>query len=116
MFLPIRGFHNLGQSRPLRPPDQFQDLRALALGARRAGFLGVGGFGLLASLGFVFAEALAFPPLAAFWPLGAPFFGLAPFFEEAFSGATCARCSPTVAAFSVIVVSTFVMVVNPSCA
>jgi hypothetical protein len=29
---------------------------------------------------------------------------LAPFFEEAFSGATCAPCSATVAAFSVIVV------------
>src|ERR1700682_2330975 len=53
MFLPIRGFHDLGQGRPLGPPDQFQDLRALALG-RRAGFLGLGGrFGLLAGLGFL---------------------------------------------------------------
>jgi hypothetical protein len=44
MFLPIRGFHNLGQARPLGPPDQPQDLCALALGARRAGFLSLGGF------------------------------------------------------------------------
>jgi len=34
MFLPIRGFHNLGQGRPLGPPDQFQDLCALAFSAR----------------------------------------------------------------------------------
>src|ERR1700687_4074609 len=47
MFLPIRGFNDLGQGRPLGPPDQLQDPCALALGARRAGFLRLGGFGLL---------------------------------------------------------------------
>ncbi len=49
--LPSSCFHNLGQTRPLGPPDQVQDLCALALGARRAGSLGLGGFGLLAGLG-----------------------------------------------------------------
>ena len=39
-------------------------------------------------------------PLAAFWPLGAPFFLLAPFFEEAFFGATCAPWAATAAALS----------------
>src|SRR5450631_716277 len=62
-----------------------------------------------------FGEAVALP-FPAFWPLGAPFFWLAPFFEEAFFGATCAPCSATVAAFSVTVASAFVMVVNPFCA
>jgi hypothetical protein len=33
---------------------------------------------------------LGLAPFAAFWPLGAPFFSVAPFFEEAFSGADCA--------------------------
>jgi hypothetical protein len=51
--LPIPRLLNLGESRPLRPADQFQDLRALALGARRAGFLGVGGFGFFAGLGLL---------------------------------------------------------------
>jgi hypothetical protein len=104
MFLPIRGFLDLGQRCSLGPPDQSQDHGALALGARRAGFLGVGGHGAF------------LPPFAAFWPLGAPFFWVVPLFEEAFSGATCAPCSATVAAFSVIVASAFVIVVNPFCA
>ncbi len=91
MFLPIRGFHDLGQARPLRPPDQFQDLCALALGARRA--VSLAGAGL------------------AFLPALAPFFWLAPFFEEVFSGATCPPCSATVAALSLIVASTFVTVI-----
>src|SRR5437667_12322633 len=42
-----------------------------------------------------FLPALAFAPLAFFWPLGAPFFWLAPFFEGANSRATCAPCSAT---------------------
>ena len=90
MFLPIRGFHDLGNGRPFGPPDQFQNPCALPLGARLAGFLSMGGFGsLLADRGFLFRAALALP-LAAVWPLGAPFFGVARFFEEAFSGAPCA--------------------------
>src|ERR1700720_4322669 len=74
------------------------------------------GLAFLTALASFFREAFALPPLAAFWPLGAPFFWVAPFFEEAFCGATCAPCSATVAAFSVIVTSAFVMVVNPFCA
>src|SRR5260370_30299957 len=59
MFLPIRGFHDLGQSRSLGPPDQFQDLCAFALGARRASFFSLDGFGLLAVAPFFGAAALA---------------------------------------------------------
>ena len=44
------------------------------------------------------------------------FFWVAPFFEDAFSGATVAPCSATVAGFSVAVASALVMVVNPFCA
>src|SRR5262249_34277126 len=52
--LPIRVLHDLGQRRALGPSDQLQDLRALALRARGAGFLG-GGFGRpLAGLGILF--------------------------------------------------------------
>ena len=54
---------------------------------------------------FFGAAALALAPLAVFWPLGAPFFWLAPFFEGAFSGATCAPCSATAAAWVVSVAS-----------
>jgi hypothetical protein len=50
------------------------------------------------------ASFLAFAPLFAF---GAPFFCLALFFERAFSGATAAPCSATVAALSLV--STFVI-------
>jgi len=47
--------------RPLWPPDQFQDLCALALGARRAGFLGVGGLGRLRSgFGSLLRRGLSF--------------------------------------------------------
>src|SRR6266852_4099342 len=63
----------------------------------------------LSALASFFGAALAFPPLAAFWPLGAPFFWLACFFEEAFSGATCAPCSATVAA---VLVSALVMLIS----
>src|SRR6266852_1060272 len=100
MFLPIRGFHDLGQRRSLGPPDQFQDLCSLALAARRAGFLGLASLAFLPALASFFGAALALP-VAAFWPLGATFFWVAPFFEEAVCGATCVPCSPTVAAFSV---------------
>src|ERR1041385_1163097 len=41
---------------------------------------------------------LALPPLAFFWPMGASFFRVARFFEEACSGATVAPCSATFAA------------------
>src|ERR1039458_1211294 len=52
---------------------------------------------LLAGADFFGAAALALPPLAVFWLLGAPFFWLAPFFEDPFSGATVAPCSATAA-------------------
>src|ERR1039458_4621135 len=62
---------------------------------------GPSAFGLAAFLaGAIFglaAAALGFPPLARFWLVGAPFLGLAPFFEEPFSGATCAPCVATAA-------------------
>src|SRR5579871_169743 len=54
--------------------------------------------GLLAFLAAFFGAAA----LADFLALGASFFWLAPFFEEAFSGATWAPCSATVAAFSLV--------------
>src|ERR1017187_2666220 len=52
----------------------------------------------VAFLGFAVGGALGLPALAALWPLGAFFFGLAPFFEEAFCGATSAPCAATAAA------------------
>src|SRR5580658_5447428 len=53
---------------------------------------------LRAGLAAFFAAALALARLAVFWPLGAPPFLVAPFFEGAFSGATGAPCSATAAA------------------
>src|SRR5216110_981881 len=64
---------------------------------------------LLALASFFGAAALGLPPLAIFWPLGAPFFGAEPFFEEAFSGATVAPCSATVAT---VLASALVMLVS----
>jgi hypothetical protein len=62
---------------------------------------------LFAALGafaaaFLVAAAFGLALFAPFWPLGAPFFRLAPFVEEAFSGASCAPCAATVAAVSVV--------------
>ena len=61
---------------------------------------------LRASVAPFFAPArgalAAFVGLALFLALGAPFFWVARFFEEAFAGATCAPCSATVAALSLI--------------
>jgi hypothetical protein len=62
-----------------------------------AAFLAGVAFLRLAALG-----ALGLPPLAIFWRGGAPFFALAAFFEEAFSGATVAPCSATAPAVSVV--------------
>jgi hypothetical protein len=70
MFLPIRGFHDLGQGHPLGPANQRQDFRALALSAGRAGFLGMGGFGLLAGLGLLLRRGFGFAALGGFLPLG----------------------------------------------
>ena len=104
--LPVGSLLDLGQGRALGPSDQFENLCALALGARGAGVLG-GLRGLLGRLaGFVGAAALA--PLAGFLPLGASFLGLAHFFEAAFIGASVAPCSATAAAVSVVVASVVV--------
>ena len=74
--------------------------RGPALSSVLAAFLGLGAFlAAVVFLAVAVAVALGLLPLALFWPLGAPFFGLAPFFEEAFSGATCAPCSATAAVF-----------------
>src|SRR5215472_16964888 len=54
---------------------------------------------LLGLASFFGVAALVLAPLAVFWPLGASFFWLAPFFEEAVSGATGAPCSATAAVF-----------------
>src|ERR1035438_3386963 len=81
--------------------------RGPALSCTLAAFLALGAF-----LG---AVALGLPPLALFWPLGAPFFVLAPFFEKAFSDATFAPCSATAAAFSVVsAFSVVIFVRSPS--
>src|SRR6202167_4451564 len=66
--------------------------------------------GALASL---LRAGLVLAPLAAFSPLGAPPFLVAPFFEGAFSGATGAPCSATAAAWVVSVAWLFFMVFNP---
>src|SRR5579863_2059468 len=69
-----------------------------------ASFLRAGLVAFLATLApFFGAAALALAPLAVFWLLGAPFFWVAPFFEGAFSGATCAPCSATAAVLVVVV-------------
>src|SRR5262249_40091175 len=69
---PVRGFHELGERRALGSPDQFQDLRALALGAGRLRLLGGGGLGsLFASLGvFLRRGGLGFAALGCFLALG----------------------------------------------
>src|SRR6202167_3904538 len=71
--------------------------------------------GLAAFLDVFFGAGLALAPLAVFWPLGAPFFWLAPFFEGSFSGATCAPCSATAAAWLVSVALVFFLVLNLCC-
>ena len=76
------------------------------LSARGAVALGLAAF-LLALASFFGAAALGLAPLAVFWPLGAPFFRVAAFFEAAFAGATGAPCSATAAALSLV--SAFVM-------
>src|SRR5579872_30297 len=64
---------------------------------------------LLALAAFFCAVALVLAPLAVLWPWGAPFSRLAPFFDRALSGATCAPCSATVAVFAAALASVFVI-------
>src|SRR5678809_1556922 len=65
----------------------------------------------LPALAFFLAAGFVLASLAGCCPLGAPFLWLAPFFEGAFSGATVAPCSATVAAVLVAVASAFFIVV-----
>src|ERR1035438_7921820 len=50
-------------------------------------------------------------PLATFWPVGAPFFWVAAFFEESVSGAPGAPCAATVAALSLVLAFAFFILV-----
>src|SRR5437762_6300360 len=65
---------------------------------------------LLVLADFLGGVGLALPPLAFFWPLGAPVFRVACFFEEACSGATVAPCSAT---FAAVLASALVILVSP---
>src|ERR1019366_6453022 len=79
---------------------------ALLLSARGAVALACAG---LAAFLLALASFLRVASLTLFLTLGVPFFWLAPFFEEVFSGAPCAPCAATVAAVSLVFA--FVMVV-----
>src|SRR5258708_2895389 len=94
-------------SRTLSPLPSSRRVPACWARGALCAFLGLGSCG---------AAALALP-WAFFWPLGAPVFLVAAFFEVAFSGATCAPCAATAAACSVVVVSAVDMVIlDPFCA
>jgi len=100
--LPIRGRPDLGQGRALGVQSA-PGSSPLAVGVRRCCLLGMCGLsGLLVGLGLLLRRGCRGLPLAGLWRLGAACFGLAPFFEEAFSGATVAPCGATTAAFSAL--------------
>jgi hypothetical protein len=120
--LPGRGFHDLGEGGTLGPLQQCQDGGGLAALANTRAF-GFGAFlGALAAflaggafLGLAVLVALGLPALTIFWRLGAPFFALAAFFEEAFSGATVTPCPATAPAVSVVAAfSVVIFVQSPS--
>src|SRR5579864_3266993 len=72
---------------------------------------------LRAFASFFGAAALALAPLAAFRPVGAPFFRVAPFFKEAVSGATFAPGAAAAAVFSVVVPAvSLIFLLVPFCA
>jgi hypothetical protein len=78
--------------------------RSFVLGARRLGFLrGLRGPRFLGGCGLGALDR-------ASWPLGVSFFGLASYFESAFTGATGAPCAATAAVVSGLVASAFVTV------
>ena len=104
--LPARGFHDLGQSRTLTRFIIARTSAFLLLRASVARFCVPARRALPAFLG-----SAAFVPFLA---LGAPFVLVASLFEGAFSGATCAPCSATVAALSLV--SAFVMLLILFCA
>src|SRR5436190_1579491 len=78
-------------------------------------FLPAGLAAFLPVLAFFFAAGFVLAPLATRWPLGAPFCWLAAFFEAAFSGATVAPCSATLAAVSVALLASacFMVILVP---
>jgi len=97
--LPSRGFHDLGQHPAAGLLQQVQDLGGFAALAHAVSFRlrGLGCFGGLLGRGrFLGRGGLVLLPLALFWLLGARFFEVAVFFEEAFSGATAAFWLPWV--------------------
>jgi hypothetical protein len=80
MFLPRRCFIISARLAPLGRPISSRIFAPL-LSARGvlASLAGVDFAAFFPALASFFGEALALPPLAAFWPLGAAFLGLAPF-------------------------------------
>src|SRR5271155_1507219 len=56
----------------------------------------------LAAFFAALAAFLGLAPLAVSWPLGAPFFWVAAFFEAAFAGATGAPCFATAGGWGVL--------------
>src|ERR1017187_7764023 len=96
----------LGRRRRSRTMAFFENSRGTLASFTLAAFL-------LVTFSFACFFGAALDCLAAFFArllaLGAPFFWLASFFEEAFSGATGAPCSAT-AAVSVVLDSAFFMV------
>jgi hypothetical protein len=77
---------------------------------------GLAAFSFLAPLVRLPGATAFVAPLAALWPLGAPFFWLAAFFEGAFSGAVLGACSATVAALSLVSAFVICVVVILFCA
>jgi hypothetical protein len=119
MFLPIRSFLDLGQGRPPWLPYQFLSVPesfTLALGAWCASFLALGGLGFLASLGFLLRRSIGFAALGGFSGSSTRPFLDGVLLRGGHLRRDVRACSATVAAFSVIVASAFVMVVNPFCA
>src|ERR1035437_6800395 len=108
----------LGRRRRSRTMLFFENSRGTLASFTLAAFL-LATFSLACFFGVALACLAAF--LAAFWPLGAPFFWLAAFFEVACSGAAFAPCSATAAAVAsfwvasvlVFIVLLFLSAVDP---
>jgi hypothetical protein len=98
MGLPLRHFHNFGQSRSLGPADQFQDLRSLAFGPRPCRRTGTDWLGFWAAR--FLRSPLRVSSGGVLCPLGALFLALAPVFEEPLSGAAVAPVAPASGAVS----------------
>lgn len=117
VHLPNRGRHDLAKGRSLGLSDKLQNLRPLAVAARRSPRLGVCQLdGRFFRLGFLPRSGCRDLPGARCVPAGATVFCLAPLFEVAFSGATvvpsCAKAAPS----SGLGASLFALFGNPFCA